>query len=154
MKTIIWVSIIALTMVSTVYAKETYTDLSNVQFRVECSDSIGNKTTYANEPQKTEYFLYGPNVRIRDKGVMDLGAYKKGTIRLVRGGVIPDRVEIAFSSEGSIGIYGKPEKWFYKATYFNYKTLTQETTVFDNDNNLDGVIREDLNKCLSIWLPW
>ncbi|MBW2185570.1 MAG: hypothetical protein JRG71_03940 [Deltaproteobacteria bacterium] len=154
MKNIIWACIIVSIMFSPVCAEETYEDLSNTQFRLECSNDYGQRYTYANEPQKSKYFLFGPNSRIRDKGVMDLGAYKKGTIKLVRGGGLPDRVEITFSSETEYGYDGKQQTRFYKATYFNYKTLMEETAVLDSNNNLYSAMTENLKKCQSIGLPW
>jgi len=154
MKNIIWACIIVLIMFYPVCAEETYEDLSNTQFRVECTNDYGQKNTIANEPQKTKYLLFGPNRRIRDKGVMDLGAYKKGTIRLVRGGGIPDRVEITFGGVKEYDYDDKLRTRFYKATYFNYKTLMIETAVLDSNNNLYSAMSEDLKKCQSIGLPW
>lgn len=137
------------------FPEDTIEDISNRQFQLEGDTEFFGRNTYANEPQKTEYFLMGPNERIHDKGVMDLGAYKKGPIRLIKNSENSKltRIEINFSH---IPYKYDPEgeTRLFMVIYFKDKTLITYTATLDAENNLISTNQETLQNCMSIGLPW
>jgi hypothetical protein len=147
---------------TTMFPGDTLEDFSNIQFKLEGDSKFFGRYTYANEPQKTKYFLMGPNTRIHDKGVMDLGAYKKGPIRLIKNSESPDltRIEINFSAAEPTKYDPEKKTMLYETALYKVIYLKEEKALMiysarlDAKNNLISTTQETLQNCMSIGLPW
>ena len=140
---------------TTRFPGDTIEDFSNRQFKLEGDTEYIGRETYANEPQQTEYFLMGPNNRIHDKGVMDLGAYKKGPIRLIKNSENPKLtiIEINYSTDPKYHPEGIT--MLFLVIYFKEeKSLITYSARLDAKNNLISTTQGTLQNCMSIGLPW
>ncbi|HHC7310800.1 TPA: hypothetical protein ACN30N_003695 [Vibrio campbellii] len=133
---------------------ETLESLESRQFKIECESQYGGKRyTWANEPGRaSEYFLFGPNARMRDKGIMDLGAYHKVSLKYVGPKGYPqwNKYKLDFSSV----TYGSEDKRLHSIYYYpkEREVTSHSVTLSSDGKQIKSVFTEKFYNCVSLGL--
>lgn len=154
MKTKAFIAISTLIASSGAFAIEdkVIASLENRQFKIECESEYSGKFTWANEPAQSHYFLFGPNARMVNKGVMDLGAYDKVSLKYVGKEGFPQWNK--YKLDFSVPTYGSEDKRIYAVYYFTdeNKVLSHAVTLSSDGKQVKGVHTERFYNCMTLGL--
>ncbi|MCK8044083.1 hypothetical protein MSG37_04240 [Shewanella sp. 1CM18E] len=126
-------------------------DWSNKQFKLQCEKGAAGKYTWANDPS-SEYFISGPNLRMKNNNIKDLGAYKRGPIKLSRD-TWGSSISINYSDTDISVSYQQGVKYHSVLTYYSDGSASYHYAVFEN-GFLSHASSESLTNCISIGLPF